>query len=400
MLREQTHDERRAIDVLVGFGGVVAVAAAPEEVRRALVHVLVHDVGFECAGVFDVAASGAWVLADAAGVASSLLGFVVDADRVGGEVGDALLARCARGFTRALTVPLASGGGLFGLLVILHGDDDPGPDTLRLVEGLVDLASGGLGSAAQFRELSRSYATLRDSRAALEKGEKLRALGQMAAGVAHDLKNIINPLSLHLQILQRQVARDAVDARATMTDMHGVLKRGLETIERLRAFSHQTPSVRPEPCRLDALAREAIDLARVRAERGAGLRIESHFDVPPAVVISAAECVAALLNLLVNAIEAMPSGGTIVVSTGSDDDGSWVRVVDDGPGMSAEIQQRVFEPFFTTKGDDGTGLGLAMVYAFARRYRGRVELVTNPGRGAAFTLWFPHPCDSLPPPPR
>jgi signal transduction histidine kinase len=102
-----------------------------------------------------------------------------------------------------------------------------------------------------------------------------------------------------------------------------------------------------------------------------------------------AEAIAALVNLLVNAADAMKTGGTITLSTGARDGGSWIRVADDGPGMPPDIEQRVFEPFFTTKGDEGTGLGLAMLYAFVQRHGGKVDLETALGKGAAFTLWFP-----------
>jgi signal transduction histidine kinase len=105
--------------------------------------------------------------------------------------------------------------------------------------------------------------------------------------------------------------------------------------------------------------------------------------------------VAALLNLVSNAIDAIQAldegaeGGTVTVSTGASDGGAWVRVHDDGPGIPEEIQGRIFEPFFTTKGTEGTGLGLAIVYAFVRRHGGKLTLDSAPGKGTAFTLWFP-----------
>jgi signal transduction histidine kinase len=99
----------------------------------------------------------------------------------------------------------------------------------------------------------------------------------------------------------------------------------------------------------------------------------------------------ALVNLIANAIDAMPAGGTITLRSGEGDGGAWVSVADDGPGMPPEVERRVFEPFFTTKGEAGTGLGLAMVQATMRRHGGTVKLVTEPGQGTTFTLWFPVP---------
>jgi signal transduction histidine kinase len=100
------------------------------------------------------------------------------------------------------------------------------------------------------------------------------------------------------------------------------------------------------------------------------------------------ELATAVVNLIVNATEALGERGRISVTTGTDDGGAWVEVEDDGPGMPPEIERRVFEPFFTTK-VEGTGLGLALTYAFVQRHGGRATLTTAPGRGTSIRLWFP-----------
>ena len=123
--------------------------------------------------------------------------------------------------------------------------------------------------------------------------------------------------------------------------------------------------------------------------KGALSRVSEELAPTPQVVAQSGEIVSAILNLVVNAIDAMPSGGTITLRTGQTDTSSWVAVQDDGPGMPPEIERRVFEPFFTTKGEEGTGLGLAMVYACMQRHGGSVALETAPGRGTTFTLSFP-----------
>ena len=103
-------------------------------------------------------------------------------------------------------------------------------------------------------------------------------------------------------------------------------------------------------------------------------------------------------RLDLSAIDALRDGGTITLRTGESDGGSWVQVADDGSGMPPDVEARVFEPFFTTKGEDGTGLGLAMVYASMQRHGGSVRLETAPGKGTAFTLWFPRSASAKPPP--
>jgi signal transduction histidine kinase len=391
MLRShQSEEGRRALGALVAFSRLVTRSATPQEILTALASTVVAEVEVDAAAVLEVTPDGGSRLAASAGLPEEIGGFTVSDELVGAEIGDALLSVLRGAFERAETIPLVSGGDVFGSLVLLRREPNGlRGESLVLVEGLVDLAASGLSGAARYAELARSYTQLRDSRAALERGEKLRALGQMAAGTSHDLRNILYPLSLHLQFLRRCVGKDAHDAQDSIAKMQAVLKRGMETLDALRSFSQQAPSARPEAVELDRLVREAIGIGRARAKAGVGYHIVEELHRPAPVTVAPGECVAALVNLLVNAIDAMPSGGTVTLSSGESQGGSWVRVADNGPGMSPEVQQRVFEPFFTTKGDEGTGLGLAMVYAFARRYGGRVDLETAPGAGAAFTLWFP-----------
>ncbi len=381
---------RRALAALVDFGRLVTRSASPDDVLSALAHAAVTEAGADAAAALAMTPEGGSRLVASTGLPSAPMDFTADADLVGEEIGDALLAAVGGGFGRPVTIPLVSGGGVFGSLVLLYrAGRAMDEDAQVLMEGLVDLAAAGLAGAAQYAELACSYERLRDSRAALERGEKLRALGQMAASVSHDLKNLLNPLSLGLQYLRRLLPRDASEAQGSIAEMQAVLRRGVETLERLRAFSHQSPSGRPEPTTLDRIAHEALAIGRARARPGVPYAFVEDLHAPPPVLLPTGEGVAALVNLVVNAVEAMPEGGTVTVATGGSAEGSWVRVSDDGPGMTPAVEQRLFEPFFTTKGDEGTGLGLAMVYAFVRRHGGRIELETGPGRGAAFTLWFP-----------
>lgn len=149
---------------------------------------------------------------------------------------------------------------------------------------------------------------------------------------------------------------------------------------------------------LDRLAREAAEIARPRMASvgGRGVRIEQRLTAPSSVMAMSGEVVSALVNLVVNAIDAMAGkGGTIILRSGESNGGSFVTVEDDGPGMPKEVEKHVFEPFFTTKGTEGTGLGLAMVYACMQRHGGTVTLATQPGQGTTFTLWFPGGAPSL-----
>jgi signal transduction histidine kinase len=284
-------------------------------------------------------------------------------------------------------IPLISEAGLFGALAVMYS----GPQSLTerqwaLVEGLTDLTAISLNKAYQHQKLQKAFDELRASQEALIRSEKFRALGQMSAGIAHDLKNILNPLLLYTDVL-----RDEAGNRQEVIDVseriERILNRGLETVERLRDFSRQSPEESEVVSTdLNGMAREALEISKPRLN---GIHVDVQLGEPPAVLIRPADCVAAIVNLVLNSADALEGKGVIRVATGGSDGGSWIEVADDGPGMSAEIKSRVLEPFFTTKGDAGTGLGLSIVYAFTIRHGGRLEIESEAGHGARFRMWFP-----------
>lgn len=244
------------------------------------------------------------------------------------------------------------------------------------------------------RELEESgtRSKLKTSEAMLERAEKLHALGQMAAGLSHDLKNLLNPLALHLQVAERALDAKKLDGvRDALGEMNSGIARGVEVIDRLRDYNRQSPERAHERVDLAASAHEAGELARPRlgALEGREVRLVQECGPADAVLGHQADLVSAVLNLLVNAVDAMPEGGTITMRTGMSDGKSWISVRDEGVGMSPDVRDHIFEPFFTTKGKDGTGLGLSMVYACVVRHGGDVEVQSEIGHGSTFTLWFP-----------
>jgi signal transduction histidine kinase len=257
-----------------------------------------------------------------------------------------------------------------------------------------------LAEAASRAERRRLAERLAKSEAALARSEKLRALGQMAAGISHDLKNILNPLALHLQLVERSVRR-GLPVQDELTEMRQILGRAVETLERLRDFSRQAPESKVEMVDLDKVAREAVEIARPRNTSGNRrmCTLELELGGAPAIRGRSSDMVNAIVNLVVNAIDAMPDGGHVWVRTGAVGDRAYLEVADDGPGMPPEVEQRVFEPFFTTKGDEGTGLGLAMAFACAARHGGQLTLTTSPGKGACFRCELPSVATGAPPSP-
>jgi signal transduction histidine kinase len=372
--------------MLIRFMRSASDAVGGEQLLPLLAETTVTDVGVDGVVVVGVGPDGAPRVAVARGAAASLVGHAFETDVIDSSVGAELLAASGGAFRTAHTRPLVSGHDLFGALVLLSRAKDGITEAqLELANALGDAAAMRLESAAQLEQM-------RAKEEALARSEKLRALGQMASGIVHDLKNILNPIALHLQLAKRALAKEQMPkALESCDEIHAIVKRGVEVLERLREFSRQAPERAAERADLARIASEAISIARPRMAAKSDVRCVIHEELAssPEVNVHVAEVVSAIVNLVANAIDAMPKGGNITVRTGEEDGGAFVTVKDDGPGMPPDVEKRVFEPFFTTKGQEGTGLGLAMVYACMQRHGGRVTLKTAPGKGAAFTLWFP-----------
>ena len=173
----------------------------------------------------------------------SLEGSIHEADVIDDEAGRRVLAATGGRFASQITLPLISSGAIFGgLVLLLLPGHELEPRQKRIAAALVDLCATALGRADHVAKLVQANAELRASREVLARTEKLRALGQMAAGVQHDLRNVLNPLAMHIQIVERALAQgDTETAKASLQECKGVVRRGTEMLDRLRAFSRQAP---------------------------------------------------------------------------------------------------------------------------------------------------------------
>ena len=378
--------------LLARFSRAVSDVSSEAEILPLLANALVERAGASASAVVRVNGDDARIVAGR-DLPRAFDGWHVDADAIGDDLAARFLETAGREFEHVHALPLISHGNLFGAAVLLFRTEEPSAKQRALAEALLDLAAVALGHFSQIDQLRGAHDELRRTQQALVRAEKLRALGQMAAGVAHDLKNILNPLSMQAQLIERAAKKnDVKDVGEVVAEMREVIARGVQTIERLRDYGRQTSEASAAPVDLDRIASEAATIAKPRlaASKVKVPRIAVELGAPPQVLGRADEILNAIVNLVINAIDAMKdSGGTVTIQTGVEDGRAFVRVKDTGPGMPAEVADHVFEPFFTTKGDQGTGLGLAMVYACMQHHAGSVELDTAPGKGTRFTLRFP-----------
>jgi CheY-like chemotaxis protein len=249
--------------------------------------------------------------------------------------------------------------------------------------------------------------------------ERLRALGQMASGIAHDINNAISPVSLYTESLLEREPNLSERARSYLVTIQQAIEDVANTVARMREFyRNRAPELVLTTLSLDKLAQQVIDLTRARwsdvpMEHGIVINLQTDFPADlPKTMGAEAEIRDALTNLIFNAVDAMPQGGTLLVRTralhgGGDSPATAVdpnttavaiEVCDTGIGMNAETRQRCLEPFYTTKGERGTGLGLAMVYGMVQRHSAGLEIESLPGRGTTVRLIFPVANSGLPAP--
>ncbi|MFC4727262.1 PAS domain-containing protein [Coralloluteibacterium thermophilus] len=272
-------------------------------------------------------------------------------------------------------------------------------------EELLRLAAGTLEEkvAERTAELHAEMARRAETEAALRQSQKMEAVGQLTGGIAHDFNNMLTGIIGAIDIVRLRVAAgrsDGIDR--FLASAHASAQRAAALTARLLAFSRRQ-SLDSRPLDVDALLRSLSDLLQRTLGENVRLRIVAG-DVPPAVA-DANQLENAILNLAINARDAMPAGGLLTIETGTAELGAeapspdgvlapgryvTVTVADTGVGMSAEILERVFEPFFTTKPlGQGTGLGLSMVYGFARQSNGQVRVHSEPGSGTRVCLYLP-----------
>jgi signal transduction histidine kinase len=377
------------ISTLVQFSKLVSDSPTSEAIFSLLARTVVEECGAFHALILGTSPSGDFVLLSSHGGCEDDKVRALDLD------GMCSFADVRAAVTKAgihdgydfRVLPLISETGLFGALVVLYSESQPlNQRQWTLVEGLTELTAISFNKAYQHQKLQKAFDDLRLSQDALIRTEKIRALGQMSAGIAHDLKNLLSPLLLYTELI-RDAAGNRDEVLETSERIERILNRGLETVERLRDFSRQSSDESDAtPTDLNGIVREALDISKPNL---AGIELVLQLGTPPLTMIRAADCVTAIVNLLINAADALNGKGTITVRTGVKDGGACVEVSDNGPGMSAEIRSRILEPFFTTKGDSGTGLGIPTVYAFTEKYGGRLEIESEPGHGARFRMWFP-----------
>ncbi len=301
------------------------------------------------------------------------------------------------GLVSALAVPVSDRGRTIGALSVRSREPKHfGDDELRFLQSAASLLATSLQRAA--------------SEEALQHAQRLESIGQLTGGIAHDFNNLLTVIQGNLQVLD-ELPPDADDAyrKQLVAAATRASRRGAELTAKLLAFSRRQVL---QPARVDVAAMLAslADMLRRTLDQRIGIDVEVAAD-GLAVLADPSHLESALLNIAINARDAMPDGGRLrfradrcevlpmSVRAALDDPGAGgfvaISIADTGTGMRPDVKERAFEPFFTTKeAGRGTGLGLSTVYGFVKQSRGSVKIDSTPGAGTTVTLYIPGPRDA------
>ncbi len=240
--------------------------------------------------------------------------------------------------------------------------------------------------------LVSDVSALRELQERLLRSEKLRALGELAAGVAHDFNNNLGIILGRTQLLINQT-KNAGQISGLTVIRQAAMDAG-EAVRRIQQFSRVREDHAHEPLDLKSIVEEVIEITRGKWKNDAqrrGVKVEVALEAKktPVILGSRSEIREALTNLIFNSVDALPRGGRIAIRCRGERDMAVIEVSDNGTGMSDTVKGRVFEPFFTTKGLSGTGLGLSMVYGIVSRHHGTIEIDTEVEVGTTVRMRFP-----------
>jgi CheY-like chemotaxis protein/nitrogen-specific signal transduction histidine kinase len=249
-----------------------------------------------------------------------------------------------------------------------------------------------LKNARLYSVLEQSYLELQNTQEQLVKSEKLRALGEMSAGVAHEFNNILAAILGRAQLMKGQVHDPEVVRGLDMIEK--AAKDGASTVKRLQDFTRKRTDQVFKQVDLVQVIEDTLSMTRPRWEDSAYLdgiqySITTQYEPVLPVAGESSELREVFTNIIFNALDAMPTGGKINIRVGTLDDRAFASITDTGSGMTEEVRRKVFDPFFTTKGVKGNGLGMSVAYGIVTRHKGDLEVESELGKGTTVKVTLP-----------
>jgi two-component system sensor histidine kinase HydH len=236
-------------------------------------------------------------------------------------------------------------------------------------------------------KIQKTTADLRKTEAQLIRSEKLAALGQLAAGIAHEIRNPLTSINILIHSLTEKFPSED-SHREDLNVIEEEIDRINEILDRFLRFAKPAPPLL-ERTEVASVFEETLQLIRPRMEKQR-IHVQKEFEDVPMILMDREQIKQVALNLLLNAVQAMPRGGTLTLRGQNSKDGQWITISiqDSGIGIPDEDMNKLFDPFFSTK-EGGIGLGLSIAHRIIDQHRGKIEVESDPGKGTLFTIWLP-----------
>jgi len=298
-----------------------------------------------------------------------------------------------QGIQSAVSIPIISEDVCIGTLNLGSIKEDGfSTDQIDLLVTIANSLGTALKNARLYSDLERSYSELRETQDQLVKSEKLRALGEMSAGVAHDFNNIMGAI-----LGRAQLMKSRADDQAMLRGLEIIEKAamdGASTVRRLQDFTRLRTDQVFNRVDVAQVIEDTLSMTRARWEDSAHVNgiqysVTTQYDPILPVAGDSSELREVFTNIIFNALDAMPNGGKIHIHVGTQGDRVFAHVTDTGRGMTEEIRKRVFDPFFTTKGVKGNGLGMSVAYGIISRHKGEIEVESEFGQGSTIKVALP-----------
>ena len=292
-----------------------------------------------------------------------------------------------------LCVPLPARERVLGVLTLARiGTRFFVQEDLELATLFAAQCSTAITNARMYEQVKQAYDELREAQAQLVQSAKLTALGEMAGGVAHDFNNILSAILGRTQLLQRGSTDPEMLRQLRIIEQAAL--DGAMTVRRVQEFTRVRHDERFETLDVNPVLLGVVELTRSAWQTRAkerGIPIEARLDLRSRGTIAGnpSELREVFTNMVLNAVDAMPAGGRLSISSEDVDSELLVRIRDTGTGMDARTKARVFDPFFTTKPVQGTGLGLSVAYGIVTRHHGHITVESEVGAGTEFTVHLP-----------
>ncbi|MFQ5828910.1 MAG: GAF domain-containing protein [Candidatus Methylomirabilia bacterium] len=292
-----------------------------------------------------------------------------------------------------LVVPLRMREELSGCVYLLdQGVKEFSPDEVEAARLLAALVGLAIENGRLFAGVGQAMEELKEAEEKLIQTEKARALEQMAGGIAHEFNNVLAIMLGKIQLILERVTDGQL--REDLTVVEEAAWRAAETVRRLQRVAATRSREGLLPLDLNSLVEEAVILTRPRWKDEAeakGMRLQVVLDVDKQVscVGNAQDLREMLVNLILNAIDAMPDGGRVSIATRRDHDRVELTVADTGAGMTEDVQRRIFDPFFTTHSPQRAGLGLSVVHGIVARHQGTIKVESRQAEGTIFRIRLP-----------